>query len=140
MIEQVHKHILSELRQNSRADTVFMVAAVLFNLVSLGINWGVADQAQRGGEFAAADAVFVLLFVGTLLINLLVLRALAGGRKSRGTLLGGLTDMYREHGVDKYYSADLIGDYATRYRLYMGLVLLLGVLSLGVPLAVRILG
>nr|MEE4269157.1 hypothetical protein [Candidatus Krumholzibacteria bacterium] len=45
MLKEIHGHIVNELQQNARTDTVFVVAAVLFNLVVMGINWGVASEA-----------------------------------------------------------------------------------------------
>ena len=38
MLEQVHEHIIGELRQSARTDTVFVVTAIAFNLIVLGIN------------------------------------------------------------------------------------------------------
>jgi hypothetical protein len=42
MLKEIHGHMVNELQQNAKSDTVFVVSAVLFNLVVLGINWGVA--------------------------------------------------------------------------------------------------
>jgi hypothetical protein len=33
MIERVHEHVVSELQQSAKTDTVFVVTAVLFNLI-----------------------------------------------------------------------------------------------------------
>ena len=38
MLERVHQHIVDELQQSARTDTIFVVTAVIFNLVVLGIN------------------------------------------------------------------------------------------------------
>ena len=38
MIEQVHKHIISELNQNTRTDIIFILTAVFLNLLALAIN------------------------------------------------------------------------------------------------------
>ncbi|GAH43587.1 unnamed protein product, partial [marine sediment metagenome] len=38
MLEQIHKHLVSELQQNTRTDTIFIITAILLNLLSLGIN------------------------------------------------------------------------------------------------------
>ncbi len=58
MLREVHEHVVGELQQNARTDTVFVVTAVLFNLVVLGINCvdcgapaceavGLGDSARR---------------------------------------------------------------------------------------------
>jgi len=33
MIERVHEHIITELQQNTRTDTIFIIMAILLNLV-----------------------------------------------------------------------------------------------------------
>jgi hypothetical protein len=33
MLKQVHEHIVSELQQNARTDTLFVVTAIAFNLI-----------------------------------------------------------------------------------------------------------
>ena len=38
MIERVHEHLLGELKQNTRTDTVFVLTAILLNLLVLGVN------------------------------------------------------------------------------------------------------
>ena len=50
MLKQVHEHITSELQQNARTDTIFVVTAIVFNLIVMGVNSGVA------GEAASANA------------------------------------------------------------------------------------
>lgn len=43
MIERVHEHIITELQQNTRTDTIFILTAILLNLIALGVNSGVAS-------------------------------------------------------------------------------------------------
>jgi hypothetical protein len=43
MLEHIHNHIVTELQQSAKTDTVFVVTAILFNLIVLSINWGVAS-------------------------------------------------------------------------------------------------
>jgi len=38
MIERVHEHIITELQQNTRTDTIFIITAILLNLVLLAVN------------------------------------------------------------------------------------------------------
>ncbi|MBA7606344.1 hypothetical protein ES703_13492 [subsurface metagenome] len=35
MIERVHEHVIAELQQNTRTDTIFIVTAILLNLIIL---------------------------------------------------------------------------------------------------------
>ena len=37
MIEKVHQHIINELQQTSKNDTVFVITAVLFNLLFIAV-------------------------------------------------------------------------------------------------------
>ena len=47
MIERVHEHIIAELQQNTRTDIIFIITAIVLNLLSLGINSGVAAGSDR---------------------------------------------------------------------------------------------
>ncbi len=140
MLKEIHGHIVHELQQNARTDTVFVVAAVLFNLVALGINWGVASEAARGKDAGANDAILVLLVIGTLLINAFAVRALMAGRASRERLLTGLGRMYEDNDVAKYYDQDLLKGYHARYTLFMMVLGVLAVIAVVVPLFARNMG
>ena len=137
MLKEIHSHIVHELQQNARTDTVFVVAAVLFNLVALGINWGVASEAARGRNAGSNDAILVLLVIGTLLIDAFAVRALMAGRASRERLLAGLSRMYEDNDVAKYYDQDLLKGYHARYTLFMLVLGVLAVIAVVVPLIAR---
>ena len=137
MLKEIHGHIVSELQQNSRTDTVFVVAAVLFNLVVLGINWGVAHEASRGHNPAQNDFILGLLIFGTVLINLFAIRALLAGKSSREKLLMGLKTMYEDNEVAKYYDDALLGTYQARYNLFTLVLAVLAGIAIVVPLIAR---
>lgn len=137
MLKEIHGHIVDELQQNAKTDTVFVVAAVLFNLVVLGINWGVASEAAKGSDAGSHDFILALLIVGTVLINLFATRALTAGRKSRERLLTGLKRMYEDNDVARYYDDDLLGTYRARYTLFTMMLAVLGGLAIVVPLVAR---
>ena len=139
MLKEVHEHVVNELQQSARTDTVFVVAAVLFNLVVLGINWGVASGPGEGAHPAKNDWILVLLIIGTLLINTFAVRALLTGRETRGKLLAGLLAMYQDNQVDKYYDASLLRAYGTRYKLFVAVLIILAAISIIVPLLERFL-
>jgi hypothetical protein len=138
MLKEVHEHILAELQQSSRTDTIFVVAAVIFNLVVLGINWGVAEPGRDQIHTTSNDLILSLLIASTILINLLVIRALLTGRETRGKLLTGLVTMYRDNNVDKYYDESLLKAYSTRYRLFVVVLAIIGLIAIVVPLMNRL--
>lgn len=145
MLERLHEHIIEELGQSSRTDTIFIVVAVLFNLIVLAINSlaagiGVAaadDPSELSSR--AADLILAIFVLMTLLVNGLAVVGLGVGRRTRGTLLGGLIGMYRDNQVAKYYDPALIANYGARYTLFGGVILLLGVTAIVVPLVIRLL-
>lgn len=138
MLKEVHEHILTELQQSSRTDTIFVVAAVIFNLVTLGINWAVAEPDRNQVHSSSDDIVLSLLIAATVLINVFVIRALLTGRDTRKTLLQGMVTMYRDNKVDKYYDDSLLNAYGLRYKLFIAVVLVLALVSIFVPLIMRI--
>lgn len=137
MLGKLHDHIVNELQQNARTDTVFVVAAVLFNLVVLGINWAVASSGHDGDR-GSGDVIFALLVVATLAINGFCLRALATGRATRLKLVRGLMDMYRDNDVAKYYDEGLAAAYGARYTMFMAVTGVLGAMAIVVPFIARL--
>jgi len=140
MLKEIHDHMVHELHQNARTDTVFVVAAVLFNLVVLGINWGVASDAARGRDAGQKDLILGLLIVGTVLINLFAFKALTAGKTTRRKIVSGLQQMYADNGVDKYYSQDLLAAGMVRYTLFTLVLAVLAVIAIVVPLIERTAG
>jgi hypothetical protein len=129
MIEQVHKHIISELGTNSRTDTVFVLTGVILNLLVLGINSGIAS-----GDPDATTIIIMLALVALLIVvNLIVEFGLIRSRQSRLKLLNGLIKMYKDQGVAEYYDQSLLSDYRTRYNLFMFGVLSIGIVALIIP-------
>lgn len=144
MLKEVHEHILSELQQSSKTDTVFVVAAVLFNLVVLGINWGVAQPHFTGKDQPPVhrpqdDVILIILIASTILINFFITRALLVGRDTRTKLLEGMVAMYRDNNVEKYYDPGLLGAYGSRYRLFVAVIIILAGIAIFVPLLNRFL-
>jgi len=138
MLERVHEHVVSELQQSARTDTIFVVTAVVFNLVVLGINSAVASEAADGAE-VSADVVLGVLMAMSVLINTISVLALISGRSTREKLLEGLLAMYRDNDVAQYYDESLLTNYWRRYWLFTGVILCLAATSIVVPLIVRVL-
>ena len=90
MIERVHEHIIAELQQNTRSDTVFIIVAILLNLVALGVNSAVAGGSNRDGTSWVVFFTFVCLVI---VINFVVEIGLIKGKQSRIKLISGLLKM-----------------------------------------------
>ena len=133
MIERVHQHIITELQQNARTDTIFIITAILLNLVVLATNSIVAGVGQ-----GVASTIVMVLFVSLLIVvNLVVIFGLLKGRQTRIKLIEGLLKMYKDQGVEGYYDASLLSNYNTRYNLFILVVVFLSVIAIIVPFVVR---
>ena len=129
MIERVHEHIINELGNNSRTDTIFVLTAIVLNLLSLGINSGVA----MGGNGTTTTIVLFTFVVLIIVVNLVAEVGLIRGRQTRSKLLDGLLKMYKDQGVEGYYDPSLLSDYRSRYNLFMLAVLTTGLIALIIP-------
>jgi hypothetical protein len=129
MIERVHEHLLGELSTNTRTDTIFVITAIFLNLVTLGVNSGVASA-----DSGAVQTVVLFTFVALIIIiNLVAVIGLVRGRQSRAKIIKGLMKMYKDQGVDGYYDPSLLNDYSTRYNLFILAVIFTGIVALIVP-------
>ena len=129
MIERVHEHIISELKANTITDTIFVIVAIFLNLLTLGINSGIASE---GGDVTTTIIMFTLVAL-LIVVNLVAEVGLIRGRQTRIKLLNGVIKMYKDQGVEGYYDPSLLGDYRTRYNLFMLAVLFTGLIALIVP-------
>lgn len=134
MIERVHEHLTSELSANARTDTVFVITAILLNLVTLGINSAISSSGNNDGTQTIVMFTFVSLII---VINFVAEIGLIRGRQMRRKLLNGLLKMYKDQGVEGYYDPSLIGDYRVRYNLFMIAVLFTGLVALIIPFIIR---
>ena len=133
MIERVHEHILAELQQNSRTDTIFIITAILLNLLALGINSLVAGV----GSDLTQTVIMVMFTILIVVVNFVVILGLQRGKQTRQKLIEGLLRMYRDQGVDGYYDESLLGNYEMRYNLFMMVVVVTGIVAIVVPYVVR---
>ena len=133
MIQRVHEHIISELGANTRTDTIFVLTAIFLNLITLGINSGIASS-----EPSATNTIVMFTFVALIIvINFVAEIGLIRGRLMRKKLLTGLLKMYKDQGVEGYYDISLLGDYRVRYNLFMLTVLFTGLIAIIVPFIIR---
>jgi hypothetical protein len=132
MIERVHEHLLNELTTNTRTDTIFVITAIFLNLLTLGINSGVAASS---GNRDAVQTIIMFTFIALLVIvNFVAEIGLIRGRQTRAKIINGLLKMYKDQGVDGYYDPSMLSDYKTRYNLFILAVLCTGIVALIVPL------
>ena len=143
MLERLHEHIVDELGHSSRTDTIFVIVAIVFNLIVLGINSAVSSTASSNGPYGSynlgADVVLGVFILMTFLVNAIAVAGLYVGRQTRGKLLAGLITMYVDNQVDKYYDKTLVSNYGIRYLLFGAVIILLALTAIVVPLVIRLL-
>ncbi len=137
MIERVHNHIITELQQNTRTDTIFILTAILLNLLTLGVNSAVASASSRDKD-ATTWIVFFTFICLLIVVNFVVEIGLLKGKQTRTKLINGLLKMYKDQGVEGYYDASLLSNYNTRYNLFMLVVVFTGLIAMIVPLVLII--
>lgn len=134
MIEQLHNHITSELNQNTKTDTIFILTSIFLNLITLAVNSGMSKGSRTDNSSLIVMFTFVSLI---LLVNVVVVIGLMKGKQSRKKLLSGLISMYRDQGVEKYYDISLLNNYNLRYNLFIMVVVFTGVIATVVPFILR---
>jgi hypothetical protein len=134
MIEQVHKHIISELQQNTRTDTIFILTSILLNLITLAVNSGMVEKSRTDNSALTVMFIFVFLIV---IVNIVVIIGILKGKQTRGKLIEGLLLMYKDQNVDKYYNISLLGNYSVRYNLFIMVVISTGIIAAVVPFVSR---
>ena len=134
MIERVHEHITQELQQNARTDTIFILTAIFLNLITLGINSGVASNSPKSTN---DWIVFVTFSALVIVVNFVVVNGLLKGKQMRTKLISGLLKMYKDNNVEGYYDPSLLDAYKTRYNLFMRTVLFTGMIALVIPFIIR---
>jgi hypothetical protein len=134
MIEYIHKHITDELQQNTKTDTIFILSAILLNLITLAINSGMVEKSRTDNSLLIVMLLFVVLIV---LVNTVVIIGLLKGKQTRIKLVSGLMKMYRDKDVDKYYDETLLGNYSLRYNLFIMVVSFTGIIAIAVPFVMR---
>ena len=133
MIERVHQHIITELQQNTRTDTIFILTAILLNLLTLAINSIVA-----GTSGSVTSTTVMFMFVALLVVvNTVIIFGLLKGKETRTKLINGLLKMYKDQDVAGYYDESLLSNYDLRYNLFILTVVCTGLIALIVPFVIR---
>ena len=63
MIEHVHKHITTELQQNTKTDIIFILAAIILNLIALAVNSGFTEKSRTENTYLVVMFLFVVLII-----------------------------------------------------------------------------
>ncbi len=134
MIEYVHSHITKELEQNTKTDIIFILTAIILNLITLAVNSGLVEKSRTESSSLTVMFVFVFLIV---LVNIVVIIGLIKGRQTRMKLVNGLLTMYKDQNVAKYYDESLLSNYNVRYNLFILVVVCTGVIATIVPFILR---
>ena len=132
MIERVHQHIIEELQQNTRTDTIFIITSIFLNLLTLAVNSSVGQ-----GKSANRTTIMLIFVSLTIVVNLVVIIGILKGKQTRSKLLSGLIKMYKDQGVDGYYDSSLLVNYSTRYNLFILVVAFLGLIAIIVPFVAK---
>ena len=134
MLEKVYDHIIMDIKQNTRTDTIFIIVAIVLNLISLGIGSGMAND--RG---EAATWTMITIILSVVVVNLVVIFGLLRGKDTRNKLISGLLKMYKDQNVEQYYDASIISNYDTRYLLFILAVVTTGATAIVIPLLLKFL-
>jgi len=134
MIEHVHKHIISELQQNTHTDTIFILTAIFLNMLTLGINSAMAEASRDEVNLFIVMFIFISLVI---VVNIVVIFGLLKGKQTRSKLINGLLKMYKDQSVEGYYDSSLLRNYNTRYNLFILTVVFTGAIAIAIPFVVR---
>ncbi|MGC9350183.1 MAG: hypothetical protein ACP5JG_18730 [Anaerolineae bacterium] len=139
MLHEIHDHINQEVRINTRTDTIFVVTAIVFNFIMLGVSSALATEASeslREGGGTTSAIVLAINFTISILVNGVAVTGLLTGRATRKMLSQGLLKMYQDTEVSQYYHPSLLTNYMRRYVMFVAIIGILGVASILIPLVV----
>lgn len=141
MQERLHEHINLELRTNTTTDTIFILAAVIFNFMMLCIGSTAAAGATGQGPAdmgAASIVIYIITLFLTVIVNGIAVIGLITGRGTRRLLSNGLLKMYNDAELNEYYDSALLTNYEQRYVLFIGIVCVIGFAAAAIPLAILV--
>ena len=135
MIDKLHDHIQEELKTNTRTDTVFIITAILLNLLTLGVNAALTAGGDTSGSTTAVLVTFILLVV---VISAVAIVGVSKEKQTRFKLLNGLELMYTDQGVAKYQDESIRANYNVRSTLFILAVVCTGATAIVVPIILLI--
>ncbi len=132
MIELVHNHITTEMQQNARTESIFVLTAVVLNLIFLAINSALAVDK----EATRTILILVVNYILVVIVNYVAWAGLKHGKGIKDRLLSGLVQLYKDNAVEKYYDVSLLDSYASRFKLLLMAVAATGFSTIAVPLII----
>jgi hypothetical protein len=130
MLNELHDHIIEELKLNTRTDTIFLITALVLNGIFLGANSGLASALSFGDTGIAPLLIFIITMMLSILINGIAIIGLLTGRATRRMLVQGLMKMYEDAEVSQYYHESLLTNYMRRYVMFISV---LGLMAIPIP-------
>lgn len=134
ILERLHEHIVQELQQNSRSESVFVLMSLLLNIITVAVNSGLAST----NDSPQSKAAMVVLMALVIVVNMVAIKGLIGGRLAKQKLLAGLVKMYEQEGVSGFYDSTLLDIYTSRYKSYLTGVVATGIASFIIPIVVLV--
>jgi hypothetical protein len=131
MIGAIHQQLMSELDRAGRADTVFIVSGVLFNILVLFVNW---VQAASLADGQGNLMIYLLFTAGSLLISCTALLALINSRRICNSVHASLQKIYVDQDVAHYLPPELSSLGNKRFILSFIVVGGTGLLAVVIPL------
>jgi len=104
MIEKIHDNLVSELDRSSKSDTVFIISAVLFNMLVMFINWTQASSLSNG---RGSIAIFLVFLVGVLVVSGVALFSLINSKKICIRCHEALEKIYEKNGVSEFLPPEM---------------------------------
>jgi hypothetical protein len=138
MLNELHDHIIEELKLNTRTDTIFLITALVLNGIFLGANSGLASALSFGDTGIAPLLIFIITMMLSILINGIAIIGLLTGRATRRMLVQGLMKMYEDAEVSQYYHESLLTNYMRRYVMFISVLGLMAIATMLIPLILLI--
>lgn len=131
MKEKLHDKIDEELKQQNRTDSIFTIISIVINFTILFINWYFAARIHKT---SSEILVFIFLIFISICISILSIIAIFKGKKLQEILQSGITLLYLDEGIEKYYPIEKLKKKSSRNIHLIILVGITGILAIGMPL------
>ncbi|MDH5178058.1 MAG: hypothetical protein OEZ39_16260 [Gammaproteobacteria bacterium] len=139
MIEGIHKHLLTELDRAGRADTIFVLSGIGFNLLVLAINWAQAGDITRryvGHNNIDNIIIFIIFLLGSVIVTTSCLLILRNNKNICYQCHTALLKIYADTDVEKYMPSGMTTLGNKRFNLSVIVVAGTGLIAVIVPLVV----
>jgi len=131
MIEKIHDNLVSELDRSTRSDIVFIISAVLFNILVMFVNWSLSSSLnhERGSIL-----IFIIFLFGTLVVTGTALIALVNSKNICIRTHEALEKIYVTSNVSEFLPDGMVSFGKKRFILSFIVVAGTGLISVFVPI------